>query len=169
VSTVRELHGDTVAARDGVIGELRDVYFDDARWTARFFLVDEGPRHRLIPPRTVERGLSGPKKLRLGVTRAQLCALEVREPAVHLCSGMHVIGCAVQARDGPVGRVRDIVLDDATWEIREVVVDTRPWWPGRLAQVHPQYVERVDPRGRNVRVHLTREQVKLSGARTARR
>ena len=169
MSTVRELHGDKVAARDGVIGALHDVYFDDAQWVVRFFVVEEGARQRLIPPRTVEPGLSGRKKLRLGLTRAQLRGLKVRRPAVPLCSAMQMVGCAVEARDGTAGRVRDIVLDEETWQIREVLVDTSPWWPGGLARVHPQYVERVDGRGRKVHLRLTRQQVKLSGAKTPRR
>ena len=173
MSTVRELRGDKVAARDGVIGVLRDVYFDDARWAVHFLVVDEGATHRLVPPASVEPGLSGKRKLRLGVTRAQLRAQRGGRPVGkvpgRVCSGADVIGYGVEARDGPVGRLRDLVVDDDIWEIRDVVVDTLPWWPGGIVRVHPAYVEHIDRRRRTVRLRLTREQVKRSGARTPRR
>lgn len=169
MSTIRELRGDAVAARDGVVGALRDVYFDDGDWAVRFFLVDEGAKHRLVPPRAVEPGLSGRRKLRLGVTRKQLAALRVHPPAGRLRSGASVIGYAVEARDGPAGRLRDLELDEETWAVRDVVVDTRPWWPGGLVQVHPEYVERIDRGARKVHLRLTRAQVKRSGAVSPRR
>lgn len=160
MTSIRELKGDKVAVRDGVIGALRDVYFDDACWAVQFFLVEEGATQRLIPPETVEPGLSGKHKLRLGLTREQLDGVRVAEAAGRVRSGAELIGYAIQARDGPLGRVRDIGFDEDTWEVSEVLVDTRPWWPGGLVQVQPGDVEGIDWRERQLRVRLTRAQIK---------
>lgn len=40
--SVKALHGFTVIATDGDIGSIQDVYFDDARWTIRYLVVDTG-------------------------------------------------------------------------------------------------------------------------------
>lgn len=39
---VKGLHRDTLRARDGEIGSLDEVLFDDEHWTARYLLVDTG-------------------------------------------------------------------------------------------------------------------------------
>lgn len=175
MSTLRELHGDKVAARDGLVGWLRDVYFDDEHWAVRYFVVhthDWAPARRmLIPPDSVEPGLSGPNKIRLALTRAQVERVRVGEVATpaRLCSGIDIIGYGIEARDGSLGEVEDLVVDDDSWAIRDVVVDTRKWWPGGHVRVHPAYVERIDRERRKVHVRLTRAQVRRSGARSARR
>lgn len=172
MTTLRELRGDNVAARDGVLGSLRDVYFDDQQWAVRYFVVHarDSPRRMLIPPQSVEPGLSGPRNMRLALTRAQAERLAVDNVAApsRLRSGIDVIGYAIEARDGALGEVQDLVLDDS-WAIRDVVVDTRKWWPGGHVNVHPAYVERIDQASRKVHLRLTRAQVRRSGARSARR
>jgi uncharacterized protein YrrD len=40
--TVKELHDFTVGATDGVIGEVKDIYFDDERWVLRYIVVEAG-------------------------------------------------------------------------------------------------------------------------------
>lgn len=49
----------------------------------------------------------------------------------HLRSTKDVTGRDIQARDGEIGHVEDFVIDDETWAIRYLIVDTRNWWPGR--------------------------------------
>jgi hypothetical protein len=68
-----------------------------------------------------------------------------------------------------VGNVGQALTGDDTWAMLDVVVDTRRWWPCGLVRVHPGYVERIDRDSRKVHLRLTREQVKLSGARSPRR
>lgn len=175
MSSVRELRGDDVAARDGSVGSVEDVYFDEQHWAVKYFLVDAGERlpgrRMLIPPDAVEPGLSSGRKIRLGLTRAQVEDVRLAEEAAagSLRSGLAVIGYGIEARDGAIGEVQDLTVDEETWAIRDVVVDTLKWWPGGLVHVHPEYVERIDPRGRTVHLLLTRDEVKLSSARSPRR
>lgn len=173
MTTIRELRCDDVAARDGIVGSVEDVYFDDERWAVRYLVVDTGGpgRRLLVPPTAVEPGLSGKRKVRLGLTLEQVESTPVEEgdDPRPLCSGAELIGYGIEARDGAIGEVEDLVIDDDSWAIRDVVVDTLKWWPGGLVRVHPEYVERIDRDGRKVHLRLTREQVKLSGAPSARR
>lgn len=41
-----------------------------------------------------------------------------------------VSGYNIQAFDGENGHVDDSMIDDATWEIRYLVIDAVNWWPG---------------------------------------
>ncbi len=48
----------------------------------------------------------------------------------HLRSFKKVKGYFIKASDGDIGHVEDFILDDDTWALRYVVVDTRNWLPG---------------------------------------
>ncbi|MGB9470216.1 MAG: hypothetical protein WBQ59_12785, partial [Candidatus Acidiferrum sp.] len=47
----------------------------------------------------------------------------------HLRSTRAVTGYHIQAKDGEVGHVGDFIVDDETWAIRYLIVDTKNWWP----------------------------------------
>ena len=57
LSTVSHLKGTGIAATDGDIGSVDDLYFDDLTWTIRYLVVDTGiwlpGRQVLISPRSV--------------------------------------------------------------------------------------------------------------------
>jgi hypothetical protein len=82
----------------------------------------------------------------------------------HLRSSAAVIGYHIAATDGDIGHVEDFLVDDATWAIRYMVVDTRNWWAGKTALVSPEWIARVDWNESKVHVALTREQIKNSPA-----
>jgi uncharacterized protein YrrD len=80
----------------------------------------------------------------------------------HLRSTHDVSGYHIQATDGEVGHVEDFIIDDETWAIRYLVVDTRNWWPGKKVLISPQWIERVSWGESKVFVHLSRETIKRS-------
>ena len=49
----------------------------------------------------------------------------------NLRSTRDVSGHHVQAADGEIGHVEDFVIDDETWAIRYLIINTRNWWPGK--------------------------------------
>jgi sporulation protein YlmC with PRC-barrel domain len=51
----------------------------------------------------------------------------------HLRSTNVVIGYQVHATDGNIGRIDDLLVDDHTWAIRYLIVDTNRWWTGAAA------------------------------------
>jgi len=80
----------------------------------------------------------------------------------NLRSSIEVTGYHIQAKDDEIGHVEDFILDDQTWTIRYMVVDTRNWLPGRKVLVAPGWIDSIDWAERKVTVAMTREQVKNS-------
>jgi hypothetical protein len=72
----------------------------------------------------------------------------------NLRSTEDVAGHYVQALDGEIGHVEDFIIDDKTWTIRYLVVDTVNWWPGKHVLVSPQWIERVSWEESKVFVNL---------------
>ncbi|MFH0780685.1 MAG: PRC-barrel domain-containing protein [Pseudomonadota bacterium] len=83
-----------------------------------------------------------------------------RDP--HLRSTNDVSGYHVQAADGDIGHVEDFVIDDETWAIRYLIIDTRNWWPGKKILVSPQWIERMSWSELKVFVNLPREIIRQS-------
>lgn len=73
-----------------------------------------------------------------------------------------VDGYHIQAEDGEIGHVVDFIIDDATWAIRYLVVDTRNWWPGKKVLISPQWIKRVSWADSKVMVELTKDAIKQS-------
>lgn len=75
LKTVTELKGATIAATDGDIGSVKDVYFDDVVWTIRYLVVDTGTwlpgRQVLISPMSV-RGSAWGDQVPVALTREQV-------------------------------------------------------------------------------------------------
>ena len=78
----------------------------------------------------------------------------------HLRSTKDVTGHHLQARDGEIGHVDDFIIDDETWAIRYLVIDTRNWWPGKKVLISPQWVDRVSWTDSKVFLSLSRELIK---------
>jgi hypothetical protein len=73
-----------------------------------------------------------------------------------------VIGYHIAATDGDIGHVEDFLVDEATWAIRYMVVDTRNCWSGKKVLVSPGWIAHVDWDASKVGVDMTCEQIKKS-------
>jgi hypothetical protein len=73
-----------------------------------------------------------------------------------------VDGYNVEASDGGIGHVEDFIIDDETWAIRYLVVNTRNWVPGRKVLVAPKWIESISWDDSKVVVNLNRETIKTS-------
>jgi hypothetical protein len=96
---------------------------------------------------------------------------KMREPAPHekagdphLRSTQHVNGHLLQAIDGEIGHVEDFVIEDETWAIRYLIVDTGNWWPGKKVLVSPRWIQSVSWGQTKVFVDLSRDEIKRSPA-----
>ncbi len=83
-----------------------------------------------------------------------------QDDAIHLRSTDEVTGYHILARDGEIGHVEDFLIDDSTWAIRYVVVDTRNWLPGKKVLVEPAQIGEVNWYDEKVRVDLPREDIR---------
>ena len=80
----------------------------------------------------------------------------------HLRSTHNVSGYHIQAADGEIGHVEDFIIDDETWAIRYLIIDTRNWWPGKKVLIAPQWIERVSWSESKIFVNLPREAIRRS-------
>jgi hypothetical protein len=80
----------------------------------------------------------------------------------HLRSMREVTGYWIQADDGEIGHVEDFVIDDETWTIRYLIVDTRNWWPGKKVLVSPRWIDKVSWNESKVFINLPREAIRKS-------
>lgn len=78
----------------------------------------------------------------------------------HLRSTREVDGYTIQARDGDLGHVADFLIDDESWALRYLVVDTRTWWPGKQVLITPRWISEVSWAEQRVRVDLPRAVIK---------
>jgi uncharacterized protein YrrD len=86
--------------------------------------------------------------------RAHPVAMEITHLA-HQLWGYHLV-----TRDGPVGRVRDLYVDDRRWVVRYLVVELRHALASRRVLISPVCVRAVDTDARCLEVSLVREQVR---------
>jgi hypothetical protein len=76
LQSVKDLEGCELAAQDGAIGHVREVYFDDQLWVVRHLVVDTGGwlsnRRVLVSPHAVKAIARDNRRLELGLTRQQV-------------------------------------------------------------------------------------------------
>ena len=232
--STKDLLDYTVRATDGDIGHVKDFYFDDQSWVARYLIVETGSwlesREVLVSPialghpdwtarvlpvsitmeqvrnspdidtdRPVSRqhemqylgyygypyywggaGLWGegayPGILFAGPGSSRSAAVypdeEAREQSnesdlsqhdhddPHLRSARAVMRYHIEASDGGIGHVQSLLIDEDSWAIRYLVVDTSNWWLGHQVLIAPQWIRKVSWPDATVSVNLTQQAVK---------
>jgi uncharacterized protein YrrD len=222
---LRDLKDYVLLARDGEIGRIEQVYFDDQQWDVRYFVVHTGGwlfgRDVLIAPHAVSGVDDENQRITLDLSREQVenappidsarpvsrhyeieyhrhygwppywetSAFGVPTPPVvppaepmtkppiepppepadapdnlHLRDSGEVMGYRLQARDGEIGHVHDLVLDDQDWRVRYFVVDTGNWLPGKKVLVAPLWIDRVSWVEGAIFVELGRELIRTAPA-----
>ncbi len=221
----KELVGYVIGAKDGDVGHVKDVLFDERVWAVRYFVADTGKwlpgRRVLISPISVGEPDWESKRLLVDLMKEQVekapsldsdapvsrqyeveslryygyapywvgpgpwgagmvpnfLAREETPPGVgvtaeqgalgtthqgdpSLRSADEVRGYHVQTTDGSKGHVDDFIIDDASWQVRYLVVDTRNWLPGRKVLVSPSWVGEVRWTERTVQVQHTSDEIK---------
>jgi uncharacterized protein YrrD len=77
---------------------------------------------------------------------------------LHSCRS--VGGFQVEARDGMLGSVEDLLFDEETWAVRHLLVATVKWLPGRRIRLAPEWLRRVSWRDRRLITDLNREDLR---------
>jgi hypothetical protein len=73
--STKDLKGYTIAAVDRDVGSVHTFYFDDARWTVRYLVVDTGgwlPQLVLISPIAIGHADWGSRRLSVNLTKDQV-------------------------------------------------------------------------------------------------
>jgi len=92
--------------------------------------------------------------------RARAEAAQHRDDDPHLRSCKAVMAFHIQATDGGIGHVQDLLVDEETWAVRYIVVDTSNWWFGHKVIIAPQWIDDVSWSEATVSVNVTQQAVK---------
>lgn len=80
----------------------------------------------------------------------------------YLRSINEVRGYTLQATDGEIGHIEDFIINDETWAISYMVVDTGNWLSGRKVLVAPHWVMTISWAEAKVLINLHRETIRNS-------
>jgi sporulation protein YlmC with PRC-barrel domain len=78
----------------------------------------------------------------------------------HLRSYKAVSGYRIEASDGEIGTVEDLLVDDEGLRVRYIVVSAETWWRGEKVLISPQSVFAIDAAAAEMRINVSREKVK---------
>jgi sporulation protein YlmC with PRC-barrel domain len=79
---------------------------------------------------------------------------------IHLRSARELRGYHIQGSDEEVGHIEDFIVDDESWEIRYLVIDTSNWWVGKKVLVAPRWASRISWADKIVNIDLSRQAIK---------
>jgi len=77
----------------------------------------------------------------------------------HLRSCEALSAYHVHASDGDIGHVQAFLIDEQSWSIRYVVLNTSNWWVGHDVLIAPDWIEDVSWSQGKLNVNLTRQAV----------
>jgi hypothetical protein len=80
----------------------------------------------------------------------------------HLQSANAVMRYYVHATDGDIGHVDGLLVEEKTWAIRYIIVNTSNWWLGHKVLIAPEWIDDVFWAESTLKVDLTRDAVKAS-------
>jgi len=72
-----------------------------------------------------------------------LASSEESSPDLHLMSFNDVHHYQVEATDGKLGHIEDLMVDDQSWSIRYMILSTRNWLPSNKVIVMPSHVKDI--------------------------
>ena len=84
------------------------------------------------------------------------------EQKSHLRSFDNLRGYMIHETDGHIGEVADLIVDDATWKIDFLVVDTGTWLPGKKVLLAPHLITDLDWMTSMVTVNASKDKIKHS-------
>lgn len=111
-------------------------------------------------PTTIMQGYGGSGGSVANSEEAQRESARHAHDDPHLRSCNAVVGYHIHASDGHIGHVADMLIDEQTWAVRYLVVDTSNWWLGHQVLIAPQWIEAVNWSDRSVTVSISRQAVK---------
>ena len=77
----------------------------------------------------------------------------------HLQNTQAITGFNIQALDETIGHVSGFMVDDTSWEIRELVVETGHWHLGKEILISPNKVEQISYKESKVFVTITKSDI----------
>jgi len=140
--------------------ELADYYDWPKYWKDVTFLDARAAGMR--PEAYVEgiRRAAAEQEAHEAVMEKTLTAEETADP--HLRSINEITGYYIQATDGQIGHVEELIADTESWTIRYLVIDTKNWWPAKKVLVATDWVTDIDWRDSKIHLDLKQDEIKNS-------
>ncbi|MEO7337422.1 MAG: PRC-barrel domain-containing protein [Caldimonas sp.] len=92
------------------------------------------------------------------MARRESARHEQEDPHLRSCNA--VVGYHIHASDGEIGHVSGMLIDEQTWAVRYLVVDTGNWWLGHKVLIAPQWIKSINWSDETVSVSMTCQAVK---------
>jgi len=80
----------------------------------------------------------------------------------HLRSSKDVTGYRIEASDGEIGHLDDFILDDETWAIRYLAINTKSWGTGKKVLISPKWIDHIGWDVSEIYVNLSQETIRQS-------
>ena len=77
----------------------------------------------------------------------------------HLRSTKEISGYHIETRDGTIGHVTDFMIDEKSWAIRHLVIETGHWYSGKEIVISPEHIDRISYEESKVFVDVTKEAI----------
>lgn len=90
------------------------------------------------------------------------CSSSILKLNPHLRSTRKVTGNRINATDGDIGQIEDFLVNEETWGIRYLIVDTRNWLPGRQVLVSPKWLTGISWKDDKLFADVPRDVIKKS-------
>jgi hypothetical protein len=84
------------------------------------------------------------------------------DPVLRSCNAM--TGFHLHANDGEIGYLQEFLVDDHSWSIRFIVVNSTNWWLGHHVLVSPKWIQELSWSQSSVTVNLDRQAIKNAPA-----
>jgi sporulation protein YlmC with PRC-barrel domain len=78
---------------------------------------------------------------------------------LHLQSTQALSGYPIQTSEGAIGHVIDFMIDDKSWAICYLVVETGHWYSGKEIVISPKHIDRISYEEEKIFVDLTKEAI----------
>jgi sporulation protein YlmC with PRC-barrel domain len=78
----------------------------------------------------------------------------------HLRSTQDLGGYHIQAGEAEIGHVTDVIIDDKSWTICHLLVETGHWFAGKEIAISPKHIDRISYKESKVFVNIPMEAIK---------
>ncbi len=100
------------------------------------------------------------------IKKTEAETLEMQKPQdkedPNLRSTREVLSYGIHGSDGQIGHVEDFMIDEISWNIRYMIIDTRNLLPGKKVIVSPEWIEKIEWAISKVFLKLTKDEIKNS-------
>jgi sporulation protein YlmC with PRC-barrel domain len=105
------------------------------------------------------RGVAGAPSTYLMPSEQEIGSNDHDPDDPHLQSTQALNGYHIQTSEGAIGHVTDFMMDDKSWEIRHLVVETGHWFSGKEIAISPKHIDRISYEESKVFVSVTKEAI----------